>query len=71
MVSLQARFSSLFLLRCAGLRLRLGPERFGGRSSTTRLSGEGGRALPAAISMLQLRAMEVISSVMILMRFRC
>ena len=42
MVSLQARFSSLFLLRCAGLRLRLGAVRFGGRSSTTRLLGQEG-----------------------------
>ena len=52
-VSLQARFSSLFLLWCAGLRLV-----------------PAGVALPAAISMQQLRAMEVKSSVMIFMRFR-
>ena len=64
MVSLQARFSSLFLLRCAGLRLRLGAERFRGLNSTTRMSGEGIMALSAAISMQQLRAMEVMSSVM-------
>ena len=70
MVSLQTRFSSLFLLRCAGLRLRFGAERFDGRSSTTRLPGEEGRALNAVISTQQLRAMEVMSSVMILMRFR-
>ena len=47
-VTLQARVSSLLLLRCVGLRLRLGAERFGGRRSTTHLSGERGRALPVA-----------------------
>ena len=41
MVSLQARFSSLFLLRCAGLRLRLGAERLSGRKLNHSPFGRG------------------------------